>query len=61
MEQILKSNIIGKCFNVIVNMYNDIKGKKIGRPFFFFPDFFPCKKGVGQWEGAVPLFIFNVP
>ena len=56
-NKILKSNINGKCFNVIVNMYNGIKARIKANNCF--SECFPCKRGVRQGENLSP-FLFSL-
>ena len=55
-NKVLKSNVNGKCFNVIVNMYNGIKARIKANNCF--SESFPCKRGVRQGE-IYPPFYFH--
>ena len=56
-NKILKYSVNGKCFNVIVNMYDGIKARIKANNMF--SDCFPCKRGVRQGENLSP-FLFSL-
>ena len=56
-NEILNNSVNGKCFKVIVNMYNGIKARiKVNNVL---SEIFPCTKGVRQGENLSP-FLFSI-
>ena len=56
-RKIQNENINGKCFNVIYNLYNNIKSKIVTKDGS--SDFFCCLNGVRQGENLSP-FLFSI-
>ena len=56
-KKILDSHINGKCFNFIVNMYNNIKSRVTTNEGS--SEFFSCNVGVRQGENLSP-FLFSI-